>query len=103
MERAGMWPELPPSGVGPILASITCDYRLPLTYPDTVKVGARVTRIGRSSFRMEHVIFSEGAQKIAAEIVSTMVLLDYGAGKPTRVPEESRRAMEALEGRELGD
>ena len=49
LERVGMWVPLPPQGVGPILASIHCDYKLPLNYPDTVHVGARVTRIGNSS------------------------------------------------------
>ena len=66
MVRAGMWVPLPPQGVGPILASIQCDYKLPLNYPDTVHVGARVTRIGNSSMRMEHLIVSHKRDELAA-------------------------------------
>jgi acyl-CoA thioester hydrolase len=95
----GMFPELPPSGLGPIVASVKCDYKIPLKHPDVVFVGARVTRIGRSSFGMEHRIVSRDLGKIAAEVDSTLVVVDYGAGHPVPVPAEMRRAIEELEGK----
>ena len=56
--RIGLWPPLPPAGIGPILASISCDYKRPLTYPDTVDIGARVaagtTRPACPAYRPEH-------------------------------------------------
>ena len=98
MVQAGMWPPLPPSGVGPILASIKCDYRLPLTHPDTVHIGTKVSRIGNSSLSMDHVIVSHNANAVAAEIESTIVMLDYSIQKPVRVPDEIRRAIATIEG-----
>jgi acyl-CoA thioester hydrolase len=95
--RIGLWPPLPPAGVGPILAGISCDYRIPLTYPDTVRVGARVTRIGVSSFRMEHRIVSETLDAVAAEANSTIVVFDYGARKSTPMPDAVREAIGRLE------
>lgn len=97
MIKAGMWPELPPAGLGPILASIRCDYKLPLTHPDTVHIGTKVTRIGNSSLRMEHRIVSHSANAVAAEIESTIVILDYSLHQPVRVPDEMRRAIAQLE------
>jgi len=44
--------------IGPIMASVSNDYRRQVNYPDTVHVGVRVTRIGRSSLAMEHKIVS---------------------------------------------
>ncbi len=32
-------------GVGPILASVTCDYLAPVVYPGTVVVGTRVSQL----------------------------------------------------------
>ncbi len=96
--RIGLWMILP-NGLGPILASVSCDYRLPLTYPDTVHVGARVTRVGNSSFRMEHRIVSEALNAVAADAHSTVVVLDYKRNKPVRVPDAVRKAIEQLEGR----
>jgi acyl-CoA thioester hydrolase len=101
MRRLGLWPKLPPEKEGPILASVTCNYRLPLTYPDTVKVGVRVTRIGRSSMTMEHVVWSEAANRVAAEVVTTIVMLDYANGRSTPVTDEQRQTIEKFEGRPL--
>jgi len=100
--RVGLWPSLPPQGVGPILASIACDYRLPLTYPDTVYVGARVIRIGNSSVQMEHRVVSRNANAVAAELHSTLVVLDYRLNQAVRVPEEVRQAIAKLEGKHVG-
>lgn len=95
--RIGLWPPLPPSGVGPILASISCDYKRALTYPDTVAVGAKVTRIGNRSFRMHHRVVSQALATVAAEVDSAIVVLDYARNMAVPVPEPCRKAIEELE------
>ena len=99
LERAGLWVPLPPEGVGPILASIKCDYKRPLNYPGTVEVGARVTTIGNSSFQMEHCIVSRDLDVVAATVDSTLVLLDYSRNQTVPVPAEARKRIGELEGR----
>ncbi len=86
---------------GPILAASSCDYRRSIVFPDTVRVGIRATRIGRSRIGLEHRIVSEAQQAIAAEGTSTAVFYDYAVGRPHPVPEQVRRAIEDLEGRAL--
>jgi acyl-CoA thioester hydrolase len=95
----GLSAPAPPQGLGPILARITCQYRRPLLYPDTVAVGSRVTAVGNSSIRMEHAIFSRATGEIAAESDSVIVTVDYSTGKSVRVPENVREAIARLEGR----
>ena len=90
------------SGLGPILAAIQCDYRRQLHYPDTVHVGARVARIGRTSLIMEHAVYSERLGEIAAEGSSTLVMFDYTVNKPRRMPDELRATVERIEGKPLG-
>jgi acyl-CoA thioester hydrolase len=97
--RVAMFPALPPTGIAPILASIKCDYEAPLKYPDTVFVGARVTRIGNSSVRMEHLVVSRKLDRVVARVDSTLVLLDYGRNKPVGVPAEIRQIIADMEGR----
>src|ERR1051325_3146587 len=98
MERIAIWPESgAPEGVGPILAHVACSYRKPVNYPDRIQVTARVTRIGNTSFRMQHHIVSEAQNALVAEAESIIVLLDYARNKTVRVPDEMRRAIEALE------
>ena len=90
-----------PGGLGPILAAIHCNYRSQLTYPDTIHVGARIAAIGRTSFKMEHAVYSEAGRSIAAEGDSVVVVFNYETQKPTRVPDEVRAVIEAIEGRSL--
>jgi acyl-CoA thioester hydrolase len=101
LERVGMWQMIRAEGKGPILASIACDYRQPVVFPDTVQVGARVARIGKSSFRMEHLIVSGALNAVVAESHSTIVFIEYGIGKSLPLPRHIREAMEKLEGRPL--
>jgi len=91
--------DLEGKAVGPILAAISCQYRRQLTFPDTVHVGARITRIGRSSLAMEHRLISESLQAIAAEGDSTLVSFDYAAQKSVPLPADVRARIEALERR----
>src|SRR3954464_3197376 len=51
-QRIGLIDLFESERIGPILASISCDYRRAITFPDTVDVGSRVTRIGRTSLGM---------------------------------------------------
>ena len=87
--------------LGPILAAISCNYRKQIKYPDTVLVGARVARIGRSSLSMQHMVWSEAHQAVAADGESTVVVFDYVANVPRRVPDELRSLIEKLEGPNL--
>lgn len=100
LEKVGLRAEAPSGTVGPILAHIGCNFRLPVKYPDAVAVGSRVTRLGRSSFEMEHRIVSERLG-LVAEATSTLVVYDYSLAKSVAIPEELRTAIEAMEGRKL--
>ena len=100
-DHSGMRPLMKAIGSGPILAAISCNYRRQLHYPDSVLVGARVASVGRTSMVMEHAIYSEKLQAIAAEGSSTIVLFDYANNKPRRIPDDVRTLLERLEGKPL--
>ncbi|HEY3967887.1 MAG TPA: acyl-CoA thioesterase [Planctomycetaceae bacterium] len=85
--------------VGPILAALSCNYRRQLNFPDTVHIGARVTRIGSSSLKMEHRVISESLGAIAADGDSTLVAFDYVSQKPVAVAESVRASISKLEGK----
>jgi acyl-CoA thioester hydrolase len=96
--RVGLSAPRDGAGVGPILAAISCNYRRQVTFPDTVRIGSRIARIGRTSLVMEHAILGEESGALVADGSSTIVVFDYEAQTPTPVPVEIRRAIEALEG-----
>ncbi len=96
LERIGLWEMLRADKIGCIVAQLGCNYLKPVNFPDTVHIGARVTEIGNSSFKMQHAIFSE-ALGLVAEADSTLVVYDYNLGKPCPMPAEVRAAITALE------
>lgn len=84
-------------GVGPILHSINCRFRLPVTYPDTVIVGVRVTHVEVDRFVMEHTLVSERHQKIAAQGEAITVTYDYDRLCKAPIPTLVRERITALE------
>jgi acyl-CoA thioester hydrolase len=100
LERIGLWEMLRQTKIGCIVAHLGCNYRQPVTFPDTVQIGARVTKIGNSSFKMEHAIFSD-ALGLVADADSTLVVYDYNANKSHPMPDEIRKAIQELEKREV--
>lgn len=89
------------TGVGPILAETRCRYRIPLTFPDTVRVGARVSGLAPKGFTMQYTVASRRHGKIAAEGEGRIVTLNYAAGGKAPLPGVVRDRIQALEGRRL--
>src|SRR5947208_11640775 len=52
------------TGIGPILGYTQARFRRPLTYPDTIRIAARVSEIGDDRMTMEHIIVSLEQQAV---------------------------------------
>lgn len=85
------------TGIGPILASIQCRFKAPLTYPDTVSVGVRVSRIGTDRFTMDHCVVSHRLGKTAAEGDGVLITYDYGNLKKAPMPPDLKQRILDLE------
>jgi acyl-CoA thioester hydrolase len=84
-------------GLGMILHSVKCRYRIPLTYPDKVSVGVRVARVEADRITMQRRIVSHQHQKVAAEGEAVMVSFNYREQKKTPLPEQTKRYIEHME------
>ncbi len=96
-EKIGLHTYRERTGIGPILGSTSCRYKLPLAYPDTVSVGAKTINIEEDRITMQYVIVSHRHQKIAAEGDGVIVMYDYREGRKAAIPEEIRQRILALE------
>ncbi len=95
--EAWMTPNTNPTGIGPILAKIECNYKRQLHFPDTVRIGSRISQLGRTSLTMEHSLVSAQQNVIVAESTSVIVVFNYQTQRPTPIPPEVRQAIEQLE------
>ena len=94
MSKLGV--ELTTQGVGPILAAVSCNFRLQIKFPDTVISAARITRMGRSSMAIEHAVWSKAQAAVAADGDSTVVLFDYHQQQSSPLSEELRELITVL-------
>ncbi len=78
------------SGIGPILHSASCRFRIPLTHPDTVAVGAQIGEVGDDRFVMRYRAVSHQHGAVAADGESLIVTFDYATGSKARVPDDLR-------------
>ncbi len=85
------------TGIGPILASVQCKFKIPLTYPDTVSVGTRISKVEHDRFVMEYHVVSWKHQKVAAEGEGIIVSFNYRENKKAPLPEEVKQRIAELE------
>lgn len=97
LEKAGVGEHKDTTQIGPILASTRCDFRAPLTFPDTVQVATMVTDIRSKHFKMKYVVFSESLDKVAAEGEGLIVYYDYQQQKSCEIPEVILTNINALQ------
>ena len=95
--RLDYWTYMNETGTGPILASTGCKFRAPLTYPDTVSVGTRVSQVEDDRFVMKYAVISHALGKVAAEGEGLIVSYDYRALKKAPLPEEIKTRIRSLE------
>ncbi len=79
---------------GIVVARHEIDYKAPLVFrPQPVPVDVWVSRLGASSFELRYQILDDGGP-VYAEAATVLVPFDVEAGRPRRVSDEERAALE---------
>ena len=96
LDRVGWMRSMQEAGLGPIAASTSARFRKPLTYPDHILVGARVTDVQPDRVTIEHRVVSTKWDAVATEGQVVVVSFDYRRGQKAPIPEAVRAAIAAL-------
>jgi len=83
---------------GPILASTSCRFRRPLSYPDTLTLGAKVTNLQSDRFTMAYALWSHALSTVAATGVGEVVHYDYETRKRCELPSSLTSRIRAIDG-----
>ena len=113
MARIRYWTDVTGEPIAPghegaeslILAEARITYRAPVFHGERVTVETRATRLGRSSFVLEHRLTAQlpdASPRLVATSESVMVRYDYASERPTPLGPAFVAAIEAFEGRTLG-
>ena len=85
------------TGIGPILATTSCKFKIPLSYPDKVLIGAKVFSIEEDRFVMNYLVVSTNHQKVAAEGDGVIVTFNYREGKKVTIPDVVKQGILDIE------
>ena len=96
-DKLDIWNYMQETGMGPILAATSCKFRIPLTYPDTVSVGTKTTRIEDDRYLMNYAVVSHRHRNIAAEGEGLIVSYDYRELRKVSLPDEIKERIRRLE------
>ncbi|MBA4189212.1 MAG: acyl-CoA thioesterase [Planctomycetaceae bacterium] len=97
LDRIGWMAAKVESGLGPIIASTSARYRKPVSYPDRLLVGARISDIQTDRVTFDYRLVSTKLNAVASEGQALVVSYDYRAGKKVPIPDAVRLAIEELE------
>ena len=84
---------------GPVVgfvAETSCRFHRPLSFPDAVDAGLRVTRLGTSSVAYEIGLFARGIDEPAATGRFVHVWVDRDTVRPAAIPARIRATLEPL-------
>ena len=79
------WAEL-----GPILASISADFKRPVVYPATVEIRVLAGEAGRTSLRQRYAMTVDGED--VCEVEAVLVWVSRETGRPVPLPDNVRAA-----------
>jgi acyl-CoA thioester hydrolase len=96
LEAVGLMQSQAETGIGPILASTSCQFRKPMFYPGHVTVYSTVDAIYNSSFKVRHAIYDKN-DVVTADAHDIIVLFDFRHQKKLTIPDDLRERIEQLQ------
>jgi len=96
-ETTGVMKHMTETRIGPILASTTCNFRAPLTFPDRIHIAARIEDMKNRTFKMKYAIYSDKLNKLAADGEGLVVFYDYQRKMSCEIPALIVSAFEAFQ------
>jgi acyl-CoA thioester hydrolase len=69
-----------------LVVETQCDYFSPVTFPDRVRAGCRIARLGATSVRYEIGLFRNDDERAAAQGHFVHVYVERGSRRPVAVP-----------------
>jgi acyl-CoA thioester hydrolase len=97
-QKINLFPIMQQTGIGLVLASTQCRFRIPLEYPDKITIGTKVFEIGNDYFMMKYEIYSHKISKVVAEGDARIVSYSFQEKKKISHPSELKNNILALEG-----
>ncbi|OZT82641.1 thioesterase [Vibrio sp. 03_296] len=95
--KINLMDEIKSNQIGPVLSETQCRYRIPVTFPDTLLIGSRVSEVGEDRFTMEYQVVSKKMGKVTTTGSATVVMFDFKNQSKAQLPAVLRDAIFSIE------
>lgn len=89
------------TGIGPIVATAQARFRRPVTFPDTLLVGTRVSEMLEDRYTIDYRIVSTKQADVVTHGETVVVAYQYADLKKVPIPAEMKTRIERIEGRDF--
>ncbi|MFH0256975.1 acyl-CoA thioesterase [Vibrio rumoiensis] len=83
--------------VGPVVAETSCRYKIPVTFPDTLLVGTKITDLQDDRFTMKYQVVSKKLNKTTTLGSATVVMFDFKTNQKANLTPEILATIQQLE------
>ena len=83
--------------VGPVVSETNCRYKIPVTFPDTLLVGSKITDLQNDRFTMKYQVVSKKLNKITTLGSATVVMFDFKTNQKANLTPEILATIQQLE------
>ncbi|MDN3613955.1 MAG: acyl-CoA thioesterase [Vibrio gallaecicus] len=90
--------EMAVTKIGPVLGDTYCKYFRPVTYPDTLLIGSKITDVQDDRFTMEYTIVSSKQQKVTTVGNATIVMFDFASNQKALLSIRLHSAIQEMNG-----
>jgi acyl-CoA thioester hydrolase len=87
LEKVGYMEHMTNTDEGIVIGSTECQFKIPVIFPDTLHVGARVTKVEKDRFSLDFCLVSEQHGKVAATGAGTIVAYDRKKQQKMPIPQ----------------
>ncbi|MGI2038189.1 acyl-CoA thioesterase [Shewanella frigidimarina] len=85
--------DLKTTGVGPVLSETNARFKRPVTFPDSIVVGVKISDINEDRFVMHYTVFSKAQQAVTTIGWAKVVMFNFKTGKKTKLTPELLSAL----------
>jgi acyl-CoA thioester hydrolase len=96
LEKMGLIDDIKKTSIGPVLASVQCDFLAPVTFPDTVIVLSKATQTGPKKVSFEHKLWSTKNNCLVAQGSSLAVYYNFKSQTSCAIPQAIINKLDAM-------
>jgi acyl-CoA thioester hydrolase len=85
--------DLKTTGVGPVLSETNARFKRPVTFPDSIVVGVKISDINEDRFVMHYTVFSKAQQAVTTIGWAKVVMFNFKTGKKAKLTPELLSAL----------